>query len=369
MHKPSVGTVVFTATAVHLALLINYLLAFAGDASAFVCADRDKIGRSPFEAVDTGFPNGGYDGQWCYIIARHPWTQQAADVLDLPAYRHVRILYPALAWLLSGGGHLVALLWVMPLINLVAIAGIVWYGAHLAIHYGRSPWWGFVLPVVLNAGMPALRDLTDPLATAALVAMLATYWSDGAPWHVAVWAAAAALGREQNSIILLLTILDAVGRRRWRPATALAAALAVWLGWVTFITTWYGTWPTSSANVAAPLSGIAYCVAHLSGRYGRPAAINILGLSIVLFQLALCGLLVLRRPQPLTAAIALAGVALALFGGPAVYESAWSYSRVFVWMPLAVWLWSVQSGRTWPTIPLTAAVAWPLLASVQAWLK
>jgi hypothetical protein len=110
-------------------------------------------------------------------------------------------------------------------------------------------------------------------------------------------------------------------------------------------------------------------VVHLSGRYGRPAAINVIGLSIVLLQLVLCGLLVIRRPQPLTAAIALAGMALALLGGPVVYESAWSYSRVFVWMPLAVWLGGVQTGRSWPTFLLSVTFLWPLLASAQAWLK
>ena len=59
----------------------------------------------------------------------------------------------------------------------------------------------------------------------------------------------------------------------------------------------------------------------------------------------------------------------AVLGGPAVYESGWSYARVFVWMPLAVWLWCLQSGRRWPAVVLLVAVMWPLLASVQPWLK
>jgi hypothetical protein len=368
MHTPRITSVVVVSTSFHLALLANYLFAYGGDPSAYVCVDRDKIGRPPFEAVHTGFSNGGYDGQWYYVIAQRPWARQPAEVIDLPAYRHVRILYPALAWLLSAGQP-VALFWLLPLVNLAAIAGMTWYGARLAVHYGRGPWWGFLLPIVLNAGMPALRDLTDPLATAALVALLASYLLDRPPRHLAVWAAATALGREQNFVVVLCVLGDALLRRRRPQATALVGGLAIWVAWVAVVTAWYGTWPTSSANVAAPLSGVHYCLVHLSGRYGRPAAINVIGLSIIFLQLVLCGFIVFRRPLPLTAAIALAGVALALLGGPVVYESAWSYSRVFVWMPLAVWLWCLQSGQRWPIILLTVAVIWPLLASAQAWLK
>jgi hypothetical protein len=367
-HSHSTAGVVFWTAVVHVALLGHYLTVYGDDPSAFVCADRDKIGRPPFEVVHIGFPNGGYDGQWYYVIARNPWGPQSAGMTDLPAYRHVRILYPALAWLLSGG-HRVALLWVLPLINLAAIVAMAWYGARLGMHYGRSPWWGFALPIIVNAGMPALRDLNDPLAAAALVAMLAAYFLEMPAWQLATWAAAAALGREQNALIVLLTLADAAYRRRRNQALALAAGLAVWAGWVAVVTSWYGDWPTSPANVGTPMSGIAHCILHLTGRYGRPAAVNMIGMSVILLQFVLCGMLTMQHPQPLTAGIALAGVGLAVFGGPAVYESAWSYSRVFIWMPLAVWLWSMQSGRSWPAILLLAAVVWPLLASVQAWLK
>ena len=38
-----------------------------------------------------------------------------------------------------------------------------------------SPWWGFLLPLLLNAGTPALRDLTDPVATFAVCGLLAAW--------------------------------------------------------------------------------------------------------------------------------------------------------------------------------------------------
>jgi hypothetical protein len=77
--------------------------------------------------------------------------------------RHLRILYPLVGWLLSGGDAL-RLLWVLPAINLGAIAALAAVGALLALRSGLSSWWGFLLPIAVNAGLPALRDLTDNLS-------------------------------------------------------------------------------------------------------------------------------------------------------------------------------------------------------------
>ena len=63
----------------------------------------------------------------------------------------------------------------LPLLNLLAVTGLAWLGVVLATHYGRSPWWGFVLPIAVNVGISLLRDLTDPLAALAVCGLL-TAW-------------------------------------------------------------------------------------------------------------------------------------------------------------------------------------------------
>src|SRR5262245_13469598 len=95
---------ILAAVALHVALLGVYLAAFHGDLSALVCVGQKQIGTPPYEAVRVGFDTGGFDGQFYYAIARNPWVWRPT-VLDVPAYRHVRVLYPALAWALSGGGN------------------------------------------------------------------------------------------------------------------------------------------------------------------------------------------------------------------------------------------------------------------------
>src|SRR5262245_54954748 len=121
------GPMLLTA-ALHTALLGIYVWGYGGDVSALVCADANQIGRWPYEAIRVGFPAGGLDGQYYYTLARDPWRRHDATVIDLPAYRHARILYPGLAWALSGGDP-EWLLWILPAINLIAIVGLAWLGA------------------------------------------------------------------------------------------------------------------------------------------------------------------------------------------------------------------------------------------------
>src|SRR5262249_9235466 len=50
--------------------------------------------------------SGGYDGQFYYRLALDPFTSKRTDfgvTLDIPSYRHQRILYPFMAWALSAG--------------------------------------------------------------------------------------------------------------------------------------------------------------------------------------------------------------------------------------------------------------------------
>jgi hypothetical protein len=362
---PIVGPIL-VAGAVHALIFACYIGGFGGDMSALICVDKARIGNSPFERVSTGFPKGGYDGQYYYALARSPFSFHGTDVIDFPAYRQARILYPSLAWLLSGGDPDL-LLWVMPAINLAAIMALAGIGARLALHYQRSAWWGCLLPVVVNAGMPALRDLTDPLAVAMVAALLAAHLLNRPAWQLAIWAAAA-LSREQNVAIVLLISGDAALQRRWDRVVALAAGGLLWFGWILTLRVSYAEWPVSAATMGVPAAGIWHCITHLTGQYGRPPLLNVAGMCILLLQLTL-GAIAVVRVQRLIAAVALSGIALAVLGGVPIYESSWSYARVFLWIPLGVWVWSIQSGRTWPMLLLIPGGFWFLLAAAQPWVE
>src|SRR5262245_35302814 len=170
--KPTFRGPVLLAAALHLALMAIYVHKYNDDVSALVGANYARTQQAPWEHVRTGIGPGGYDGMFYYAIARNPWMPHVHDV-DSPAYRHSRIFYTSLCWLLSGGNGF-ALVWVMPAVNLLAIVGMAWLGAWVADRYAMSPWWGFVVPLAVNACIPALRDLTDGVSTLMVFALLAT---------------------------------------------------------------------------------------------------------------------------------------------------------------------------------------------------
>jgi hypothetical protein len=353
---------------VHLLLMAGYVAAFQGDISALVCVNEPSIGRFPFEHVTTGFSKGGFDGQFYYILARDPWHALSAEYVDMPAYRHCRILYPVLAWLLSGGGDPVLLLSALPAVNLLCIGALAWLGAVLASHYGRSPWWGFMLPLVLNAGGPALRDLTDPLAATAVCGLVTAWLLSWRAHWLFLWAAAALFSREQNLAIVAIVILGCWTQRSWKNIAALTAAVAAFGIWVAGLYATYGVLPFGMGNFAAPFAGMWSRWLHLDGHFAAThLPIHAVGLAFVVLQVSLCLVLPLFRPERTTMLIALAGAALAILGGPAIFDDGHSYTRVFLWMPLGLWVWAVQTGRRWPILVMSPAALWPVFAVLQVW--
>jgi hypothetical protein len=355
---------VLTSGLFYLALMSCYLLPFRGDLSALVCLNEIWRDRAPFEAVRAGFTPDGYDGQFYYAIAQNPWKVQDAATLDHPCFRHARLLYPALAWLLSDGDP-AALLWALPLLNLIAFMGICWLGCLLAIHFGRGPWWGFLLPVAINAIMPAFRDLTDPLAALAIVGLLASWLMAWPTWLLVGWGVACVLSREQNIAMVLIVGLESLLTRQWRRSVGLAAVAAVWTAWMLTLHRLYGSWPSGPMNVGGPFAGLWQRWTHLRGDAGcLSVPAHALRMSLLTANLAVC-VVAAWRGQRITGMIALAGFGLACIAGPAIYADAFSYSRVLNWAPLAVWLWTIQSKRRWPLLVLAPAVCWPLIEIVK----
>jgi hypothetical protein len=349
------------ALAWHVLLLVGFVAPFGGDPSALVCVRRPEVGRWPYEAVHVGFGEDGFDGQFYYALARNPWRWHH-EALDFPSYRHLRILYPALAWLLSGGGQPRALLWALPAINVLSAAGLAWLGALLAVRHGRSAWWGFLLPVVVNVGMAALRDLTDPLAALCACGLLAAWLLRWRPAVVFAWAAAAVFSREQNVAVALIVLLAALHHGRRRHAAALAAALLLLAGWVVLLRGAYGTWPLARGNLGVPLAAMLERFSQpMRSRHASSVVLEVVRRLVVPLQVVLCVALAFRRGNRSLKLVALAGALLAVVAGGQVYGDEWSYLRVFYWMPLAVWIASATGGPRWPVLLMCPVLLCPSL--------
>jgi hypothetical protein len=357
------------AGAFHAALLAGYVAAHQGDPSALVCVGHERQGRVPYEFIRVGFERFGYDGQFYYALARSPWARHVVGI-DFAAGRQLRILYPALGWLFTGGdAHL--LLWAMPAINLAAIAGLAALGAWLARRRGLSPWWGCLLPLAVNAGMPALRNLTDVLSTLTVAGLLAAWLTQGPPWQLALWAAAAAFCREQNVAVVGLVLSACAWRRRWHTCAALAGVLALWAGWVGFLRLAYGVWPflPASGNFGRPFAAFVQCLpASGTPRTTTQTITHAACLALVAAQMALALYLARRPGDPVLRLFLLAAFTLAALAGTAIYEDKWSFTRVLAWLPLAAWLACVEQQRRRLLALLALPALIPVGVVVKAWM-
>lgn len=325
----------------HVALMGLYLAKNRGDACVFLCVGANRIGTYPYEAVPYSFGPSGHDGQYYYAVARSPWSIHGADI-DVPAGRHLRIFYSALCWCLTGG-NAILLFYVMPLVNLLAVAGIAAIGVQLARHFGRGPWWGFVLPLALNLGISLLHNFTDCVSCLGVVGLLAAYLLGQRWWIASLWAAVAMLSREQNVAVAGLVGLAALWDRRWALAGGLVAAAALWLAWVGTLWSWYGVPPfIVGCNFSPPFAGMMYRVRHLGDNGVRISTrLAIMHFLSVLHLLVLSAVAIPALAQSqrfIVRMLMVAGLALTILGSPNIYLDFASYLRVFIWVPLGLWL-------------------------------
>jgi hypothetical protein len=75
-----------------------------------------------------------------------------------------------------------------------------------------------------------------------------------------------------------------------------------------------------------------------------------------------------RSADRLIHLVALAGAGLAVLSGTIVYGDTWSYTRVFSWLPLGVWLSCVQLHWRWPLVALSTPSLLPLAVLLRVWL-
>jgi hypothetical protein len=351
---------VLAAVALHFLVGARHVARERGDLSGLVCVGESRAAFPAFKAISRTVGRDGYDGQFYYALALAPWRRCDWPQDCAPA-RQLRILYPALCWLLSGGDG-VLLLWVMPAVNLAAIAGLAGLGAWLAGRHGLSPWWGFHLPLALNTGLPTLRNLTDPLSTLALFGLLAAWLVRAPAWVMAVAAAAAVFSREQNVAIVGLLLAAALWERHGWVAAVLGVVVACWCAWAGVLRLVYGEWPflPGEGNFGAPLQGYLFRWTHLGYPSGtrRETLLHLTAMLCLTLQAVVAGYLWLRAPagQRVMPLVAIAGAVLAVQGGYLIYQDIWGYARVLVWLPLGVWLAALQARQRWILLLLTPAV-------------
>src|SRR5690606_24989162 len=126
-----------------------------------------------------------------------------------PEYRHQRIAYPALAWLLAGGGREGLTPWSLVVVNLVAGAAMAGLAARLALDAGRTAWLGLVPAAWAGYLIGLSLDLAEVVAgaflLAALLALRRRRWA-----YAAVALTGGALTRETGLVLVAAVLATAV---------------------------------------------------------------------------------------------------------------------------------------------------------------
>jgi hypothetical protein len=190
----------------------------------------------------------GYDGQFFYQIARDPanaWT-----LVDVPAYRYQRILYPLLAraFALGQPGWIP---WTLILINLVAIPLGTFVTESILARQGASRWYALVYGLFIGMLVSLRLDLAEPLAFL-LVQLGFLAFLKQHPWQSALWFGLAALTRETTLLfaggiflylVLEKQIIRAIG---WGICATLPFAI-----WHAVEKVWLGSWGIGSGGALA----------------------------------------------------------------------------------------------------------------------
>jgi hypothetical protein len=338
----------------------GHLTGFIQFGSSFARFTHPPTGASTPSAL-------GYDGQFFYVQALDPLLLRDSTVRSLGAagagFRMQRAAYPALAFLIAAGRRGAipfALLAVNVMVLLAVAAGFAIY----ARRRDWSPLWA--VPIALMPGMllPTVRDLSDPLATAGVLAGLLA-WRGGRRWPAALALTVAVLTREVMIVVVVAIAVDAAARA-WRAREVSGAprdiALRAWpvlvlpsaafAAWQAYITARYGG-PVGGAGLGLPLMNL---VQEVRGSiHSEPPFIAAWDLVYVLLMLAatVAALMSLRRRVTVTSAgasVLALGVLVPTFG------DLWSDTRLSA--PLfAVLLVDGLQRRDRPSVMISAAAA------------
>jgi hypothetical protein len=267
-----------------------------------------------------GLSASGYDGQFYWVLAHDPLLVHNSTLIQMSPFSPgiQRLAYPLLAAILALGraSALPAALLAVNVISVLAITAAV---ASFARSRGRSVWWSLAVGLSPGLLMAVLRDLSDPLALAALAGGLIA-WERGRRWSAAGLLTLAALAREPMILALGGVGLEAtiLGFRQRRDRRALAAlARRVWpvlvvpgtifFAWQLYIRLRYTGAAAGGSGALAPNPSLqpfgdflSEARRTLAQDTGVAPAWDLAYMGLMLGAMAWSGLLAVRRPTAVT---------------------------------------------------------------------
>jgi hypothetical protein len=199
---------VFSLTVVLYAMLLCGFLAGNHAPIGAVIHVGKKFARNT--RIDSRIPicinsgGDGYDGQFSYRLALDPWYSDTTlgPRIVPPAYRHQRILYPLVVWMLSLG-HRDFVPYLLVIVNLFALGLLSVLGAFLVKRNGCSPWWGLCFSVYPGFIFSVLHDLPEPVSILSLFAGLLLLRENRPRWAALAFSCSV-LSRETTCVAMVV---------------------------------------------------------------------------------------------------------------------------------------------------------------------
>lgn len=208
-----------------------------------------------------GDPNAvvGYDGQFSLYMVQDPLG--AAIKMDAPVYRYQRILYPALAWLISGGGQPSLAPWALIFVNLAATIAMTGLLAYLLESEGSSGWYALLAPLSIGGLFTLRGNLNEHLSLAFALGGMILLLKDKPGW-AAMSFASGCLAKELALLFAGAAVIWLLTNRRWRAAlTVGAGSVGPLIVWSLVVSLWLNQSPFSTERTAfewAPFYGIKF---------------------------------------------------------------------------------------------------------------
>jgi len=202
-----------------------------GDISRFVVAGDNFVDPATVDPPIYVYEDSwGYDGTYYWRLAVDPFQwdldHHHHGVIFDSAYRPSRLLYPLLAWGLSGG-HAPWAATTLVVVNVLAFGAVALFGGMIAERAGRPALSGLLLASVPGLIFAVARDLPDVVTLAVLLAGVVALQRQRWAWATVAWTLAV-LSREQVLAAIAgygIWRLVALVRRR----VSLSAADLPWL--------------------------------------------------------------------------------------------------------------------------------------------
>lgn len=328
------ATTAFVAVA-YLVFLIVRLANHEWDASYFVTAgDAFTNAAEAPPSLHVLRNQQGHDGQFYYRLALDPFTNKVTDygiTLDLPAYRHQRLLYPLLVHALSLGKPVLIPFWMIA-INYVGLCFIAWNGSRLMRSHGLHACWGLALACYPGFVLALARDFNEILAAAFAVygLYLVSRERHGA---AAAMMTLGVLARETGVLVPVAIVLSELARRargkQGQPLTPYAAPILAGILWQLFLRYNWGHFAVSDTGTMGwPFASfLASLVDKMAFASGQQIAAFIQMLMVAGFAIAV-GLSWIKSSALLHEKIAwLLYAALACIVSGNVWSEDWSFLR------------------------------------------